>query len=87
MSDETPKPCPHMEAGIDWSQLYVGRKAVRVGVNVSYYEVRRKMRGYGPWIPACKITAAKVAHIESLVGGKVSVLLRALADLAEEVGE
>jgi len=80
-------PCPHVDPGIDWSQLWVGRRAIRVGANVTHYEVRRKMRGYSAWIPACKITKEKLAHIESLLGGKPSVLLRALAVLAEEVGE
>jgi len=80
-------PCPHMDPAIDWSQLWVGRRSIHAGTNVTYYEVRRKMRGYSAWIPACKITEAKLAQIESLVGGKPSVLLRALAVLAEEVGE
>ena len=80
-------PCPHVDPSIDWSQLWVGRRSIHTGVNVTYYEVRRKMRGYSAWIPACKITKEKMAHIETLLDGKPSVLLRALAVLAEEVGE
>lgn len=79
--------CQHLDAAVDWSQLWVGRRSIHTGTNVTYYEVRRKMRGYSAWIPACKITEEKLAHIETLIGGKPSVFLRALADLAEEVGE
>ena len=79
--------CPHVVQAVDWSQLWIGRRSIHAAANVSYYEVRRKMRGYSMWIPACKITQEKLARIEALLGGKPSVFLRALADLAEEVGE